>query len=325
MDRWYFMKSLSFFATCFVLNVGLVFGLSGLAFAGDDVLAKHTETGVEISIGDKPFTTYLFNSGTKPVLWPIIGPTGKAMTRAYPLDDKDKTEKQDHIHHRSLWFTHGKVNGISFWDEMPGHGKTVHKELVSASSGPQAKIVTKNDWIGPDGKKVCEDTRTISFGVEGEMRWIDYAIEMVASEGELTFGDTKEGSFGIRVAESMKGDKPGDGRILNSAGDKDGAAWGKRAAWVDYVGTVQGETVGVLILNHPSSFRYPTYWHVRTYGLFAANPFGIHDFTAGKEPSGEVKLATGEKLFCRYRVLLHSGEADAEKNAKAFASFAESK
>ncbi|MGV3606678.1 MAG: PmoA family protein [Planctomycetaceae bacterium] len=320
-------SSFGFGSGVIAVAAGALLGLVALPLmaSADEVSVAKTDNGVEVKIGDKPFTSYLFRSGTKPVLWPIIGPTGKPMTRAYPLDDSDKSEKQDHIHHRSLWFTHGKVNGISFWDENKGHGDIVHKELISASGGPEAKIVTKNDWIGPDGKKVCEDLRTIRLGQDGDIRWIDFTVVVTASEGELVFGDTKEGSFGVRVAESMKGDKPGDGHILNSEGQKDGEAWGKRAAWVDYFGTVQGETVGVTILNHPSSFRYPSYWHVRTYGLFAANPFGVHDFTAGKEPAGDAKLAKGERMTLRYRVLFHGGASDVEKITKAFEKFAADK
>jgi len=99
----------------------------------------------------------------------------------------------------------------------------------------------------------------------------------------VTFGDTKEGSFGLRVNESMKVERKTGGKIVSSEGLEDEKAWGKPAAWVDYYGPIQGETLGIAILNHPSSFRYPTHWHVRPYGLFAANPWGLHDFTGGKE------------------------------------------
>ena len=102
--------------------------------------------------------------------------------------------------------------------------------------------------------------------------------------------------MGVRVAGTMKVDAKLGGRIVNSEGQTDGDAWAKRAAWVDYHGPVDGLTVGVAILNHPSSFRFPTYWHVRTYGLFAANPFGWQDFQRSDDVDGSCALAPGESI-----------------------------
>src|SRR5690606_24989744 len=130
-----------------------------------------------------------------------------------------------------------------------------------------------------------------------------------ASEGPLVFGDTKEGSFGVRVPTAMDVDRKQGGKITTSEGADDGAAWGKQASWVDYCGPVDGEVVGIAILNHPESFRYPTHWHVRTYGLFAANPFGIHDFTGAAAGAGNLELAAGESITLRYRVIFHKGDA----------------
>ncbi len=136
------------------------------------------------------------------------------------------------------------------------------------------------------------------------------------------FGDTKEGSFGIRVPESMTVDAKRGGRIVNSDGKTDQAAWGQPAAWVDYHGPVEGETLGIAILNHPSSFRYPNRWHVRTYGLFAANPFGKKEFGASDGPGGEATLARGETLTLRYRVILHQGDEKEARIAEAFDAYA---
>ena len=65
-----------------------------------------------------------------------------------------------------------------------------------------------------------------------------------------------------------------DGAIVNSyGGSQEMETWGKRAHWCDYVGPVNGKTVGITIMDSPGNFRYPTYWHVRDYGLMTANPF----------------------------------------------------
>ncbi len=137
-------------------------------------------------------------------------------------------------------------------------------------------------------------------------RIVDFEIEVQATDGDLTFHDTKEGMFGLRVASSMDVKRKTGGRITNAGGLTDLKAWGQASPWVDYVGPVQGHTVGVAILNHPDSFRYPTTWHVRDYGLFAANPFGWHDF--GRSDKGDYTVPAGQSIRFNYRVILHEGD-----------------
>jgi len=296
-----------------------------------EVTAERNEKGVVIKIDGQPFAEYLICSNTKPIVWPIIGPTGKAMTRYYPMAevDEEKEYKKDHPHHRSLWFTHGEVNGIDFWSDTKkapeALGTEKHREFVKVQGGKTAVVVTRNDWLKSDGTRVCEDQRTLTFGGDGAVRWIDFDIVIKASDGPVKFGDTKEGSFGVRVAESMKVDAKKGGQIINSEGQTDKDAWAKQAAWVDYHGPVDGETLGIAIMNHPSSFRFPTYWHVRTYGLFAANPFGLRDFTGDKSADGSYTLETGQTVAFRYRILLHSGDQRAGKVAEAYAAYAAEK
>jgi len=304
---------------CLVSLVGLVMCRGGLAAA--EVTAERSEKGVVIKIDGQLFTEYLIRSGSKPVLWPILGPTGKPMTRAYPMGEMPN-EKRDHVHQRSLWFTHGNVNGVDFWAEGPGDGTIVHREFVKVESGPQAVVVARDDWLGPDGKKQLEDQRSLTFGVDGDSRWIDFDITLTASNGPVKFGDTKEGTFGVRVAGTMKVDAKLGGRIVNSEGQTDGEAWGKPAAWVDYHGPVDGQTVGIAILNHPSSFRFPTYWHVRTYGLFAANPFGLRSFTGSPDADGSFTLPEGQSMALRYRLIFHRGDEKAGRVAEAYARYA---
>ncbi|MEX2114366.1 MAG: PmoA family protein [Pirellulales bacterium] len=301
---------------CFV-GCCLVF----LRAASAEITVEESPLGVAVSIDGQPFTSYLIKSKSKPVLWPIIGPTGKRVTRNWPMEtDVPGETDRDHPHQRSLWFTHGDVNGIDFWSE--GKGRIEHREFVKVSGGPEAVIVTKNDWLSPDGsRRICQDQRTMRFGGDKDRRWIDFEVAITASDGPVVFGDTKEGSFGVRTASSMRVDAKQGGRIVNSEGQENQAAWGKPAAWVDYQGPVDGEQQGIAILNHPSSFRFPTHWHVRTYGLFAANPFGLNDFTAGAE-KGEATLPEGETLTLRYRVLLHTGDEKSAGIAQAFADYA---
>jgi len=276
-----------------------------------------------VTVDGKPFTEYLAQSGPKPILWPILGPTGQPMTRQYPMIlEPIATERQDHIHHRSFWFTHGNVNGVNFWAETPGHGQIKQKSIRVSNAGDQAVIVTENEWLSPEGKTVCEDVRTLTFGANDKQRWIDFDVTVKASNGDVVFADDKEGSFGVRVAGTMKVDAKLGGEIVNSEGQKDGEAWGQPAAWVDYHGPVGKETLGIAILNHPSSFRFPTTWHVRTYGLFCANPFGYKFFKSTKETNGEHTIESGGTMTLRYRVLFHEGDEKAGGVAEAFAAYA---
>ena len=283
---------------------------------------KQDAQGVTVHVDGKLMTRYLVKSGAKPILWPLVGPTGKEMTRGYPMRDALPTERSDHPHQRSFWFTHGNVNGIDFWSEMKNHGEIVHREFVRVAGGKQAVIVTRNDWMGPDGKRVCEDQRSFTFDANDRARWIDCDLVVQAADGPVTFGDTKEGSFGVRVAGTMKVTAKLGGKIVNSEGQTDEAAWGKRAPWVDYYGPVDNEILGIAIMNHPTSFRYPTYWHVRTYGLFTANVFGVRDFTGDKNADGSYTLPAGESIRFRFRVLLHVGDEKQGKVAESFQDYA---
>jgi hypothetical protein len=300
------------------------------ASTGSGVALERDGANVKILVDGKLFTEYLSDQAAKPYYYPVIGPTGEAVTRNHPMK-KVEGETQDHNHQRSFWFTHGNVNGYDFWasDPLNKHKtndgtikETAKKTLVA---GPVLGLIrTTDDWLGPDGKRVCEDERVFIVYDTTHERVVDFDITLRASDGPVTFGDTKEGMFGLRVASSMDVVKPkkqkGAGKITNAEGITDTAAWGKASPWVDYVGPVDGQTVGIAILNHPSSFRYPTTWHVRDYGLFAANPFGWHDF--GKEQAGDYTIPAGGSIQFRYRVIVHKGDTASAKIPAAFEAYA---
>jgi hypothetical protein len=278
--------------------------------APGEIEIKADGDAVAVTIDGELFTRYNFLDTPKPFYWPVIGPGGIEMTRNYPMKQV-AGESSDHVHHRSLWFTHGSVNGVDFWGESQESGRIVHRDFEAQISGPVVGVIrTRDDWIARDGKKVCEDEREVRVYRVADGRLFDYQVVVHASEGPVKFGDTKEGTFGIRLADSMAVIR-GKGHIVNSAGDKDRDTWGKRAEWVDYSGPVGDKVVGVTIFDHPESFRHPTYWHVRDYGLFAANPFGIRDFTGlpDGEP-GAYTIEKGQSLTFRYRIYVHDGWPD---------------
>lgn len=267
-----------------------------------------------------------YHSGeTKPYWHPVIGPTGAPFTRAYPMAEVEG-EPRDHPHQRSLWFTFGDINGVDFWASDPlnkpdsTHGKIVETAREAINGGLVGLVRTTDRWINASGRPVCDDERVFAFWNAGAMRIIDTDVIIRATHGPVTFGDTKEGMLGVRVASELDVTRGQGGLIQNAEGLRDGEAWGKPSAWVDYSGKLAGKEVGLAILNHPESFRYPTPWHVREYGLFAANPFGHHEFGLGQ--SGSHTLPDGASVRFLHRIVLHEGRAEEAKIAAQQAVYA---
>lgn len=285
------------------------------------VVLKHAKKLV-VTAGGEPFTELHFADGPKPYLHPVLGPGGAVMTRAWPMGEAED-EAHDHPHHRSLWFAHGDVNGHDFWAEGPDKGRIEHQSVLSITIGETATVRTQNRWVTAAGEPVCDDTRTMRFR-DGKMaREIDFEVTLTAAYGELTLGDTKEGTLALRLAPTLRLEgRVAAGRSFNSAGDENGACWGKRAEWVDYSGPIGGNTLGVTLFDHPSNPSHPTWWHARDYGLFAANPFGVHDFEKKPAGTGDVVVPEGESITFRYRILLHSGAAQANTLNAVFKRFA---
>ncbi|MGL4593783.1 MAG: PmoA family protein [Thermoguttaceae bacterium] len=313
-----------FLLTCFAVTTGELFAKTWSL--------RETEKQIDVIFDNKLFASYLTNMEGSPIIWPIIGPTGKKMTRDFPMIEReDKSEAKDHPHHRSLWFTHGEVNESNFWNT--GKDNVQHRTFLKKEANDDfAVIETANDWITESGKVLCRDVSSFRFhvltGPDGKkIHAIDCEFTVTAAQEEVIFGDTKEGTFAIRVPGTMdvdakKRNPNWGGEIVNAEGLRNDDAWAKRSNWVDYSGPVDDETLGIAILNHPSSFRFPTYWHVRTYGLFAANPFGVHDFEKKKEKVGELRMKNGDSFTLKYRVLFHEGNAENSDIEKQFQKYA---
>ena len=280
---------------CFLLPVSATQSVSAAQFA-----LEKSEKGYKVLIDGQLFTEYVTDQNGTPILWPLIGPGGQRMTRDYPMIPDRPDEKKDHPHHRSLWFTHGDVNGVDFWAVGPNKGTIRHDRFALAEcDGATATLQSESSWVTPKEEILCTDRRTVTFSEKDGTRIIGFQIELTAVV-ECKFGDTKEGTFGIRVPSSMDVDAKRGGRIVNAQGEEDDATWGKRSEWVEYSGPVDGQNVSIKIFDTPGGFRYPTYWHVRTYGLFAANPFGEHDFQGKPEMTGEYVLKKGETIRFKY-------------------------
>ncbi len=321
-----FSHKISKIAATLVFLAGISSAISADKSPKQGVQITELTDRLRVEIDGKLFTEYYFKDVAKPYCYPIIGPSGAAMTRNWPMKDVPG-EEHDHPHHRSLWFTHGNVNDVDFWMENEKAGKTVHEKFLEVSSGKKAGVIrSKNKWVAKDGTVVATDERTLRFSGDAKLRMIDYNVTLTAGKTDVKMGDTKEGTMGVRLAESMRltqgKNTPGEGHIVNSEGVRDGETWGKRAAWVDYYGPVEGKVVGVAIFDSPKNPQFPTWWHVRDYGLFAANPFGVHDFEKKPPGTGAYTIPAGKSVTYRYRIVFHDGDekqADIAKLAKKYA------
>jgi hypothetical protein len=289
----------------------------------DPALANVKGEGYLVQWQGKTLARYLNKSGSKPVLAGITTPAGRCITRGYPITAIDSQGTDDHVHHRSLWIGHGQVNGVDFWSEEPHHGVQRHEKWITLQADDQQAVIeTENTWVDELGKPQLSDHRTLTFTNHPLGLCIDVDFLLEATHGPVLFGDTKEGTFAIRVADPLRVDANQGGKIENSDRLTDADTWGKPARWVHYAGRIDGQEVGVAVLLHPSSYRGQTRWHVRTYGLFAANPFGEHEFV-GKEQAGSGHgLGDRESMPLSYRLIVHDGGLDAKELDSAYDQYA---
>ena len=300
-------------------------------------ITRHGNEKISVDINGKPFTEFFIGSDTpKPYLHPLRAATGTIVTRGYPMDPNVPGESHDHPHHKGLWFTHGEVNGYDYWGNEPsqkggfkGKGNVVLEKVIKTSGGRKSGVIEASFVWEAHGEKMLRETRRMVFYDEPDMRVIDFDIDLKALE-KVVFGDTKEGTFAIRLAPELEEEQPRriplpkrTGHMINAQGQRGEAnVWGKRSEWVDYYGKVHGEAVGIAIFDHPGNPRHPTWWHARGYGLFAANPFGEHDFERDKTKDGSLTLEPGKDLRFRYRVVIHPGDYETAHIAKLYAEYA---
>lgn len=273
----------------------------------------------------------------KPYFWPVIGPEGKSMTRAFPMDRVDG-EQHDHPHHRGVWFGHQGVGGFDTWLEaasknvegdkrkefLAGLGTIAHTGFTEISANEDHAVIrSTNDYLDSSGKPLMADERSMVFHMAGDRLVMDFDIKLLGKYGDVELQDMKDAGLNVRVPTSMSLTN-GQGQIVNSEGDRDGDTWSKAAKWVDYHGLVDGEHLGIAFLNHPSSFRHPTRWHVREYGLFTANAFGPQSLNKNEE-SGTFTLKSGQSVLLRHRMIFHEGDAEAAGIAEAYRAYAGSK
>ena len=309
---------------------------------------------IDVTVDGQPFTSYVFwDDQKKPILYPLRTSKGTIVTRGYPLE-RVAGERTDHPHHISSWFNYGNINGVDFWNTPPegvkreGHGEKFgtikHSAVKAMKSGKgKAELGATMDWIMPDGSKIMQQDETLFFRAADGLRIIDRIITLTAQDKKVVFNDSKEGAIAVRVTRALEEptkepliftDEAGNptkvpvldnqgvnGVYLSSegkVGEKE--AWGQRAKWMTLSGNAKGEDVVIAIFDHPKNPTYPTYWHSRGYGLFAANPFGAKEFTKGATTLNYT-LEPRQSATFRFRILVHSGKLTKEQTEALYQQF----
>jgi hypothetical protein len=317
---------------------------------GVEVRVNEAARRVDVTIDGKPFTSYIWPTMLKkPVLYPLRSAKGTLVTRGFPLDPR-KGERVDHPHHVGLWLNHGDVNGFDFWNnsdaipaqQAPKMGTILHRKILDTKSGAdKGELAVETAWMTPGNTQLLKETTRFVFRGGADSRTIDRITTLTALDQKVVFKDNKEAMFGMRVARGLEqpADKPEvfadasgkatsvpvldntgvTGKYVSSEGKEGDAVWGTRGKWTMLGGTVDGEPVTIAILDHPSNPGYPTHWHARGYGLFAANPLGDEVF---KEKPFNLSLEPGKSVTFRYRVLILGGPSTPdriERESQAFA------
>jgi hypothetical protein len=292
------------------------------------------DTRIHVEINKQPYADFVVKSdeAMKPYLYPLRAADGTIVTRHWPMEKVSAIEPVDHQHQRGLWFGPDIVNGFDFWNNERSYKKTdisgyIKLDKISAlrSGKKDGSIAAAFDWIDPKGTKIVSEWRVMIFHDLPKLRMIDVQVELTAVT-QVKFGDGKDCCFGIRIAPQLQEDKviktkgkpdvtiPGPPGVISNAEGKTGEkeVWGKPSDWCDYSGEINGEKLGIAIFDNPKNSRRAR-WHVRGYGLFAANPFGQSAFSGDKTRDGSVTLQPGEKVHFNYRVVIHPAGTDLAK------------
>jgi hypothetical protein len=335
-----------------ILLVVLTMPVAGHAQQSVKVTKNEAARRVDVSIDGQPFTSYVWPESLKvPVLYPLRTSQGTIVTRGFPLEPR-AGERVDHPHHAGFWFNYGSVNGVDFWnnsvaltaEQQAKMGTVVQRRIVRTKDGKdRGELEVEMEWIMPDGKPVLRESTTFVFRSAPNVRIVDRITTLTALDQPVVFADNKEGMLGLRVRRELEQpsnepliftdasgratavkvlDNTGvTGMYRSSEGKTGDAAWGTRGRWMMLSGKVSGEPIALVMLDHPKNPGYPTYWHARGYGLFAANPLGQEVFSNGKEKLN-LTLAPKQSATFRYRLLIASTAISVDQVESQYSHFA---
>jgi len=306
---------------------------------------------IDVYINGSLFTSYQYpDSIEKTFLYPVIAPNGVVITRGFPLEPR-KGDRVDHPHHIGIWFNHGNVNGLDFWnnssaipaDKKDLYGRIVHKRTNTVAGGKRGILEVVLDWNDNKGNTLLTEKAMFIFTGDKNSRTIDHISTLTALNGPVTFGDSKEGLFAIRVDRAFempsneslifiddKGNQTAvkatdnkgvTGMYSSAKGLKGDSVWGTRNDWVMLSGFKDSVPVTIAIFDNPKNPGYPAYAHARGYGLFAMNNFGQNSYDP-KLTKFNMTIEKGKSITLYHRFYVKSGvELTTEEANKIFKKF----
>jgi hypothetical protein len=298
------------------------------------LIKAKNENRIDVFAGEAPFTSFLYpDSLEKPVLFPIYDAGHTLITRGFPINPRPG-EPVDHPHHVGLWLTYENVNGLDFWNNsyaIPAEKKSLYgwiktDQILEITSGSPGILRYHANWVNQENHVLMEETTRFEFSANDSERMIDRVTELKADTA-IFLADAKDGLLGLRLTHELQipssvsqqftdnkgnttqvaADSVANGNYLTSEGKKGDSAWSTRAPWCKVFGKIGKDSVSIVIFDDPANPNYPTFWHARGYGLFAANPLGEKIFTNGKS-SLNLRLRRGELLRFHYRILIQNGK-----------------
>lgn len=284
-----------------------------------NLIHQEDQKKVDVYFDGELFTAYHYTDQfKKPILYPLITANGATVTRGYPIEPRPG-EREDHPHQVGIWLNYGDVNGLDFWnnsDARPAersdeYGTIYHRSINKIESREEeGELNVSKEWVNSEGEVLLTENTTYIFRDNGDSRSIDRITNLTAAGNDVSLKDNKEGMIGIRMARELEHPDEHDdatGIYRSSEGLEGNDVWGTRAKWVNLTGQIDGTPVSVALLDHPENVGYPTYWHARGYGLFAANPLGMKEMSGGEEELNFV-LSAGDSITFKHRIIINSGE-----------------
>ncbi|MDR1860885.1 MAG: PmoA family protein [Bacteroidales bacterium] len=302
------------------------------------------ERKVDVYLGGSFFTAFLYPENMeKAVLFPILSPQGKPVTRGYPLKPRS-FERTDHPHHVGLWFNFGDVNGLDYWnnsfavteDKKKNYGSIVTTGIV-AKRPRVGQLQVVSEWQNSAHKACLRENTTYTFSGNAKMRCIVRKATLHALE-TVTFTENKEGMLGLRVARTFEepdskpavftdangiettvsavNDADANGIYRNREGLVGAEVWGKRSQWVALRADNGGEITTIVIIDHPKNPNYPAWSHARGYGLFAINSLGGRAFDKNTDMV-KITMNPGDELTFSYQIIIGGDLSDSEINTIA--------
>ena len=257
----------------------------------------------------------------KPYLSPLLTASGKHVTRGFPME-RIPGEATDHPHQRGMWIGYEHLSGENMWeidpaDPQPHSGKIQFQKVIETHDGEKSGGFTITaQWLNEDSKPVIDETLSLTFYAQpADSRMFDVDLRLKAIKLS-TFEDARDGLIGFRLAHAFAEDH--GGKVVNAEGiqgaDK---IEGTHSNWIDWQTDLDGEKVGLAVMNHPANHRAPTAWRLKPFGLVFANPFAQRYYDKSRS-DGSMSLQPSDELRLRYRVFIHPGNSNVAEFYKEF-------